>query len=62
MTARYFHDTVRRVKETEMNELPWYGVFVERAIVYCICVDIYYFLTIIMLLFKFKDINVNEVQ
>ena len=45
-----------------MNELSWNGVFVKRGTDDCIHRDIGDFLTWSMLLFKFKDINGNEVQ
>ena len=62
MTEYCFHDTVRRVKETDMNKLPWHGVFVERAIGDWINGEVDDVLIEIMLLLKFKDINGDEVQ
>ena len=62
MAAYCFHDTVRRVKETDTNELTGHGLFVERAISDWIHGDIDDVLTRIIFLFKFKDFNGNEVQ
>ena len=45
-----------------MNELPWHGVFLKRAIDYWINGESDDVITRSMLLLKFKDINGNEVQ
>ena len=62
MTAHCFHNTVRRVKNTAMNDLLWHGVFVERAIGDWIHGEVDDVLIGIKLLFKFKYINGDEVQ
>ena len=45
-----------------MDELPWHSMFVEIAIDDWIHVEVDDFLTGIMFLYKFKDINSNEVK
>ena len=62
MKSHCFHDTVRRVKDMAMNELPGRGVFFERTVDDWIHGYNDAVTNLRVLLFKFKYINGNKVQ